>query len=105
DAALGAELARIANDGQARLVRERPERFASFVAAVPLADVDDAVEEARRAVRDLGAAGVQIYTNVSGVPWDDPRYLPFLEEMAELDATVWVHPSRNQMWADYPGED
>lgn len=105
DAALGRELARIANDGLAELVRQRPDRFASFVAALPLADVDDAIEEARRAVRDLGAAGVQIYTNVGGIAWDDPRFAPFFDAMAELDAMIWVHPSRNQTWADYPGED
>jgi uncharacterized protein len=105
DAALGREMARLANDGQAELVQSRPERFTSFVAALPLADIDDAIEEAQRAVRELGAAGVQIYTNVSGAAWDDPRYLPFFDAIAELDATIWVHPSRNQTWADYPGED
>jgi predicted TIM-barrel fold metal-dependent hydrolase len=104
EAALGRDLARLANDGQAELVREN-ERFVSFVAGLPLADVDDAIEEARRAVRELGAAGVQIYTNVSGAAWDDPRWEPFFEAMAELDAMIWVHPSRNQTWADYPGED
>ncbi len=105
DAALGRELARLANDGQAELVQAHPDRFVSFVAALPLVDVDDAIEEARRAVRDLGAAGVQIYTNVGGTAWDDPRFEPFFDAMAELDAMIWVHPSRNQTWADYPGED
>lgn len=104
DAALGRDLARLANDGQAELVQEN-ERFLAFVAGLPLAEVDDAIEEARRAVRELGAAGVQIYTNVRGAAWDDPRWEPFFEAMAELDAMIWVHPSRNQTWADYPGED
>ena len=44
------------------LVDEHPDRFAGFVAALPLADVDDAIEEARHAVGELGALGVQIYT-------------------------------------------
>lgn len=105
DPALGRDMARLGNDGLAELVRTTPERFPSFVAALPLADVDDAIEEAQRAVQELGAAGVQIYTNVSGAAWDDPRYLPFFDAMAELDAMIWVHPSRNQTWPDYPGED
>lgn len=105
DAAFGRDMARLANDGLAQLVQERPERFAAFVAGMPLADVDHAIEEAQRAVRDLGAAGVQIYTNVGGLPWDEPRFAPFFEAMAELDAMIWVHPSRNQTWADYPGEE
>jgi len=103
--ALGREMAQLANEGLAGLVEERPERFAGWVAALPLGDVDDAIEEARRAVRELGAAGVQIYTNVAGVPWDDPRFAPFWDAMAELDAMTWVHPSRNVTWADYPTEN
>ncbi len=104
DAALGTEMARIANDGLAELVDRHPERFAQWVAAVPLADVDDAIEEATRAVRDLGAAGVQIYTSVRGEAWDHPRYLPFFDALAELDAMIWVHPTRNAAWPDYPTE-
>ena len=102
--ALGREMARLANEGLAALVDEHPERFAAFVAALPLANVDDAIEEARYAVRELGAPGVQIYTNVGGVAWDDPRFEAFFAAMAELDATIWVHPSRNASWADYPTE-
>lgn len=105
DPALARDMARLANDGLARIVEEHPERFAAFVAGLPLGDVDDAIEEARRAVRELGAAGVQIYTNVGGLPWDDPRFEPFFDAIAELDAMIWVHPSRNVNWADYPTED
>jgi uncharacterized protein len=105
DAAVGREMARLANEGLAELAERHPEHFAGFVAALPLADVDDAIAEARRAVRELGAAGVQIYTNVSGVAWDHPRFAPFFDAMAELDAMIWVHPSRNNAWPDYPTED
>jgi predicted TIM-barrel fold metal-dependent hydrolase len=105
DPALARDMARLANEGLARIVEERPERFAAFVAALPLGDVDHAIEEARHAVRELGAAGVQIYTNVGGLPWDEPRFEPFFDAIAELDAMIWVHPNRNVNWADYPTED
>jgi uncharacterized protein len=101
--ALSAELARIANDGMAELVSER-ERFAGFVAGLPLGDVDAALAEAERATTELGALGVQVYTSVSGVPWDDERFVPFFDTMARLDRAIWVHPSRNAKFADYPGE-
>jgi predicted TIM-barrel fold metal-dependent hydrolase len=104
DAETGREMAALANEGLAELCRQRPERFAGWVAALPLGDVDDAIEEGRRAVRELGAAGVQIYTNVAGLAWDDPRFEPFFEAMAELDTMIWVHPSRNANWPDYPTE-
>jgi uncharacterized protein len=105
DPAVSRDMAMLGNDGLAALVAQRPERFAGWVAALPLNDVDASVEEAQRAVRELGAAGVQIYTSVSGVPWDHPRFAGFFDAIAELDATIWVHPVRNSRWPDYPTED
>jgi aminocarboxymuconate-semialdehyde decarboxylase len=101
--AVAAELARVANDGMAELVREQ-DRFAGFVAGLPLGDVDAAIAEAERAATELGALGVQVYTSVSGVPWDDERFRPFFDAMARLDRAIWVHPSRNASFTDYPGE-
>jgi aminocarboxymuconate-semialdehyde decarboxylase len=103
DTALSIELARLANDGLAKLVLDQ-DRFAGFVAGLPLGDIEAAIEEAQRAVDELGALGVQIYTSVSGAPWDEPRFRPFFEAIAELGKTIWVHPIRNALWADYPGE-
>ncbi len=54
------ELARIANDGMAELVRDHPDRFAGFCAAVSLDDVDAAIAEAERAFDEHGAVGGQI---------------------------------------------
>ena len=104
DPELSIELARIANDGLAELVRDHPERFAGFAAALPLNDVDATVAEIERAVGELGALGVQVYTNVAGAPWDEPRFRPFWDAMAEVDRMVWCHPSRNQTFPDYRTE-
>jgi uncharacterized protein len=102
---LARELAQIANDGQAQLVEQHPERLAGFVAALPLNDPSASVAEMERATRDLGALGIQIYTNVSGRPWDSPDLEPVLAKAAELDCMVWVHPNRNSSYPDYVGED
>jgi uncharacterized protein len=99
-----AELARLANDAQAELVRERPDHFVGFVAGVPLNDVDATLIEIDRAVGELGALGIQIYTHVNGLPLDDPRFEPVFARMEELDRAVWVHPARNSSWPDYPTE-
>jgi uncharacterized protein len=99
-----ADLARLANDEMAELVRSRPDTFAGFVAGVPLNDVDASVAELDRAIGDLGALGIQIYTHVNGLPLDDPRFEPVFARMAELDRAIWVHPSRNSSWPDYPTE-
>jgi uncharacterized protein len=99
-----AELARLANDELAGLVRSRPETFVGFVAGLPMNDVDAALAEIDRAVHDLGAIGVQIYTHVNGLPLDDPRFEPVFARMTELDRPIWVHPARNSSWPDYPTE-
>jgi uncharacterized protein len=99
-----AELARLANDELAELVRSRPDTFVGFVAGLPMNDVDAALAEIDRALHELGALGIQIYTHVNGLPLDDSRFQPVFARMAELDRPIWVHPARNSSWADYPSE-
>jgi predicted TIM-barrel fold metal-dependent hydrolase len=99
------DLARLANDEMAELVRSRPDTFVGFVAGVPMNDVDAALTEIDRALHDLGALGIQIYTHVNGMALDDPRFEPLFARMAELDRAIWVHPARNSSWPDYPTED
>lgn len=101
---MGLQLARIANDELAAICSRHRDRFAGFAAAVDLRDVESAVGEARRAVRDLGAAGVQIYTNVAGEPLDDSRFRPFFAAMADLDRPIWLHPTRTAKHSDYASE-
>src|SRR6516165_10863593 len=71
---VGLSLARIGNDSMAELCARHPARFPAFVAALSLTDVEGSVVEARRAVTELGAAGVQIFTNIAGRPLDDPAF-------------------------------
>jgi predicted TIM-barrel fold metal-dependent hydrolase len=98
------EFARLGNEGLAELVRGHPDHFTGFVACLPMNDVDAAVDEIDYACGELGALGVQIYTHVKGHPMDEPRFEPVYRRMAELDRMIWVHPSRNSTWADYPTE-
>jgi aminocarboxymuconate-semialdehyde decarboxylase len=99
------DLARLANDEMAELVQRYPDRFVGFSASLPMNDPDAAVREAERAINDLGALGVQIFTNVNDLPLDDPRFEPLFARMAELDRAIWVHPARTARFPDYLGED
>ena len=99
------ELAELANDGLAELVAKYPDRFPGFVAALPMNNPDAAVKEIERAVTNLGACGVQIYTNVNGRPLDEPEFLPIFQKLAELDAPIWVHPARSAAFPDYSSEE
>jgi uncharacterized protein len=91
---LATELARLANDGLAELVRQHPRRFPAFVASLPMNDPDGLLKEAERAVRALGAVGVQVFTNVLGRPLTARETLPLFDPMAELDLPIWLHPAR-----------
>jgi predicted TIM-barrel fold metal-dependent hydrolase len=98
-------LARIANDSMAEIVAQHAELFPAFVASLPMNNVPAALGEMDRAIGQLGAKGVQIFTNVNGRPLDEPEFFPIFERMTtKHDLPVWVHPARTAKFADYPGE-
>ena len=99
------EVAQLANDGLAELCQKYPDEFAGFIAEVPLTAPDAGVRESERAIRDLGACGVQIVTNVNGKPLDAPEFAPFFAKMAAIGKPVWVHPTRTAKTPDYASED
>jgi uncharacterized protein len=98
------DLARLANDEMAAIVARHPDRFPGFVASLPMNNPGAALAELERALDDLGATGVQIFTNVNGRPLDLPEYQPIFAGMAERRLPIWMHPARPVTVADYAGE-
>jgi len=94
------QLAREANDGLAQLVH-RYDRFLGFAAALPMNNPDAALAEIGRAVDELGAFGIQLYTNVAGKPLDAPEFMPLFEEVARRGVPIWLHPARGADFSDY----
>ena len=94
-------LAKAANDGMADLCKRYPERFPGFAASLPMNSPDGLLEEARRSLSDLGARGVQIFSNAAGKPLDAPEILPLFDLMAEFDLPIWLHPARGASHPDY----
>jgi aminocarboxymuconate-semialdehyde decarboxylase len=99
------DLARVANDGMADLVRRFPGRFPAFIASLPLNDPEAAAAETRRAVEELGARGIQLFTNALGTPIAAPRFLPLFDAMARYDLPILLHPYRGADVPDFPSED
>ena len=95
---------RVINDGFAELVAKEKDNFTGWVAHVSLAAPDAGVAEAERAIKELGALGVQIYTNVAGKPLDDPSFEPFWKAMNKTKTPIWLHPSRTAAFPDYQSE-
>jgi predicted TIM-barrel fold metal-dependent hydrolase len=98
-------MARAANDQLAELVRKHPDRFPAFAASLPLNNPDEALKEMERAVTQLGAKGIQIFTNVAGKPLDGPELQPLFAEVARRDLAIWMHPARGADVSDYRTED
>lgn len=86
--------ARIANDRHSALARDHPGRFLGL-AALPLPHVDSALGELRRALDDLGLAGVALHASCIGTSIADPRFAPLFAEMNRRRTILFVHPSVN----------
>jgi predicted TIM-barrel fold metal-dependent hydrolase len=101
---VAAEMARVANDSMAELVAKHPDRFPSFAAAIPMNNMDACVREVERAFTELGAGGVQLFSNVNGRPLDEPEFRPLFERVAAHDKVIWLHPNRGSNFPDYVTE-
>lgn len=99
------DLARLANDGMAEICAKHPKQFPGWVASVPMNNVKAAIVEIERAVEKMGARGIQIFTNVSGRPLDDPEFAPIFARMHDYDLPIWMHPTRPHTHSDYKSED
>jgi len=98
------ELARVANDALAEVCRSHPDRFPAFIASLPMNNVDASLAEIDRTIAQLGARGIQVFTNVAGRPLSAPEFRPIFRRMVEHDLPVWVHPMRGPQFADYASE-
>ena len=96
--------ARFANECFYELTQKYPEQFPTFVAVLPLDDMDKAAREAEYAVTQLGAAGVQIFTNWNGRPVDNEEFYKLFDKLNELDGVLWIHPIRTYREPFYKGE-
>jgi aminocarboxymuconate-semialdehyde decarboxylase len=65
---------------------------------------DAALKEIDRAISELGATGIQIFSNVNGRPLDEPEFQPLFARMAALDLPIWLHPARSPKFPDYQSE-
>lgn len=99
-----AEFTRICNDEMAELVAKYPRRYITAIANVPLNNIDIALKETERAIKELGFKGIQIHTRVKGMPLSSEEWMPLYELMVGFDLPVWIHPMRSSNQPDYVTE-
>ena len=88
-----AEVVRKSNEAAARIRKEHPGRF-MFCAALPLPDVQKAIEEAKYALDVLKADGIKLATNVDGQYLGAPELDTLFAVLNERKAVVILHPHR-----------
>lgn len=89
----GAQLVRYLNEQIALMVSESSGVLVGL-GAVPLQDMDLAIRELEHIRHGLGFAGVEIGSNILGVPIGDIRLDPFFEACAAMGLAVFVHALR-----------
>lgn len=88
---LGRDLAQLINNNIAEAVASHPDRLVGM-GTVPLQNVDMAIAEMKRAVKDCGMRGIEIGTNVNGAELADSKFRPFFKAAEELDVLLFMHP-------------
>jgi aminocarboxymuconate-semialdehyde decarboxylase len=103
DRSLAAQAASMMNDELAEVVVRHPDRFRG-VAILPTVDPEIMITELNRAVRQLGFVGAYVAVGPTAKRMDHPDYDHLYKALVELDATLWLHPSRPPIVADYADE-
>ncbi len=88
-----ADVVRQTNEAAARIKRDHPGRFL-FCAALPLPDVNAAIQEVKYALDELGADGIKLATNVGGQYLGAPELDTLFAVLNERRAVVILHPHR-----------
>jgi aminocarboxymuconate-semialdehyde decarboxylase len=89
DAGLAA--ARVMNDGIANMAAKRPDRLRGM-ATLPMQDVDAAVTELERVVKEHGFKSVELGCRINGELVSDAKFRPVFKRAQELGVFIFTHP-------------
>lgn len=90
-AADGLETSRFFNDHIAETVGKERQHFIGL-GTVPLQDIDLAIREMERCVRDLRMPGLEIGSNINGRNLSDEYFFPFYAAAEKLGCALFIHP-------------
>ncbi len=87
----GFETSKFFNDHIAECVAREPKRFIG-IGTVPLQDIDLAIKEMERCVKELKMPGLEIGSNINGTNLSDAAFFPFYEAAEKLGCALFIHP-------------
>jgi aminocarboxymuconate-semialdehyde decarboxylase len=87
----GLETSRFFNDHICSCVTHYPDKFIGL-GTVPLQDIDMAIKEMERCVKELKMPGIEIGSNINQLNLSDQKFDPFWEAAQELNCSIFIHP-------------
>ena len=88
---IGLEAARLANDGIAQMVAQRPDRLRGL-AHLPMQDPDAAITELERVVREHKFKGVELATSIENDSLAHPKFRKVLKAIEQSGCFIFTHP-------------
>lgn len=75
------------------IIDQHPDRFRAY-GVVPLPHVQEAIQEGKRIIEELGFLGIAVNTVLeTGQSIADDAFLPFFEAMDALGVIIYIHPT------------
>ena len=87
----GYQTSRFFNDHIAETVAKESHHFIGL-GTVPLQDVNLAIKEMERCVKELKMPGLEIGSNINGKNLSDESFFPFYEAAEKLGCALFIHP-------------
>lgn len=87
----GLETSRFLNDHIAETVSKESHHFIGL-GTVPMQDVDLAIKEMERCMKELKMPGLEIGSNINGKNLSDESFFPFYEAAEKMDCSLFIHP-------------
>lgn len=87
----GHQTSRFLNDHIAETVAKESNHFIGL-GTVPLQDVNLAIKEMERCVKELKMPGLQIGSNIDGKNLSDESFFPFYEAAEKMGCSLFIHP-------------
>jgi aminocarboxymuconate-semialdehyde decarboxylase len=87
----GLETSRFFNDHIAEEVSKDAKHFIG-IGTVPMQDIDMAIKEMERCVKELKMPGLEIGSNINGKNLSEKEFFPFYEAAERLGCALFVHP-------------
>lgn len=88
---IGLQAARLANDGIAQMVAQRPDRLRGL-AHLPMQDPDAAITELERVVREHRFKGVELATSIENDSLAHPKFRKVLKAIEQAGCFIFAHP-------------